>query len=165
MDLETLDSVEKRDNDWFDTEFFPEYREAVLMQLKNEYSATENLWPVVWQEVLIAVWLNCPEQDVLTVASEVTKRWLKAEKMRVYRKKNRQEDLEGGDELPNVEPDSWDLQPYLELLTEQQRVVVSARYEYGMTEQEIAQELGMSQPAVSQMLKRVKKTLKEKMSG
>jgi len=165
MDLETLDSVEKRDNDWFDTEFSPEYREAVLMQLKNEYSATENLWPVVWQEVLIAVWLNCPEQDVLTVASEVTKRWLKAEKMRVYRKKNRQEDLEGGDELPNVEPDSWDLQPYLELLTEQQRVVVSARYEYGMTEQEIAQELGMSQPAVSQMLKRVKKTLKEKMSG
>jgi RNA polymerase sigma factor (sigma-70 family) len=164
VDLETLETTDKRGTDWFNTVMTPETQGHIMAWLKQEYSATDNLWPVVWQEVLIAIWLNCPENAPALVADDVTRRWLAAERKRLQRQKYRQEDLEGEVELPTVEQDSWDLEPYLEHLTDQQRVVVTARYEYGMTEQEIAEQVGMSQPAVSQMLKRVKKTLREKIN-
>lgn len=164
MDLITLDDVDKREPTYFEEVFTPEKQTWVLDYLKSSFAASEALWPVVWQEVLIAIWLNCPEHYIIPVAEDVTRRWLAAEKKRQQRAKQRQVGLDVEAELPNLEHDSWDLEPYLELLTQQQQVVVTLRYEHGMTEQEIADHLEISQPAVSGMLKRAKKTIREKIN-
>jgi RNA polymerase sigma factor (sigma-70 family) len=163
IELATVDTTTKRENSWFDEHIDAQVLEWLMGWLQGEFIGSAAMWAAVEQEVLIALWLNCPEYDEDIVAALVAQRWLWAERKRQWRTKKRQVPVDEARDF--VEHLDYSLESYLGELTDTQQAVAVARYEYGLTEAEVAASLGISQQAVSRTLARVKKALREKLDA